>query len=293
MELILEWKRSGADISKGFTRILRTLFLFLLIASICSVVHYEKYIHTDEAVGDFDSVPVVSDYENMDAIPEILEHTSVYSPENPIEIRILSVAGAVTTKKAVMESSDNGADDRENRAASAAALPSVNKVQDFTPADTSVTDIPVADTPAIDNTVPDDTPDDNVIVEKDPADSVEDVTNPTDTPVSGWKDINGFKVDDAGYITGYSDASVAEIGLLALPVSDECTGVRAGAFTGLGDICVEVYIPANITNIETDAFSGLPNLIYIEVDTENPAYYSDCGILYSKDGSVVFCPGGR
>ena len=41
---------------------------------------------------------------------------------------------------------------------------------------------------------------------------------------------------------------------------------------------MEVYIPANITYIETEAFEKLNSLIYIEVAEENPEYESIEGI---------------
>ena len=56
---------------------------------------------------------------------------------------------------------------------------------------------------------------------------------------------------------------------------------------------MEVYIPANITYIETEAFEKLNSLIYIEVAEENPEYESIEGILYDRAGNVLVYPAGR
>ncbi len=105
--------------------------------------------------------------------------------------------------------------------------------------------------------------------------------------------INGFRINNSGCITGYEDLSVVKSGLLALPLDSACYAVGSHAFSGLGEFCIEMYIPANIIQIEEDIFEDLPNIFYIEVSQDNPSYYSDGGILYSSDGQVVYYPGGR
>ena len=105
---------------------------------------------------------------------------------------------------------------------------------------------------------------------------------------AGWKDFDKFICDDAGYITGYSGGygSITD-GLLNLTAHPSCIGVRADAFVNLEEFVTDIYIPANITNIESGAFDSLPYVFYIYVHPDNPAYSSDAGILYTKDMSTV------
>ena len=50
---------------------------------------------------------------------------------------------------------------------------------------------------------------------------------------------------------------------------------------------IEVYIPSNITYIAPGAFDHLHLLMFIEVAEDNPAYYSEDGILYAADGEII------
>lgn len=112
---------------------------------------------------------------------------------------------------------------------------------------------------------------------------------------AGWKDFDVFSCDAAGYITGYTGAFGSVIdGLLKLPSSSSCVGVRANAFVNMEEFITDIYIPANITDIEAGAFDSLPYVFYIYVHPNNPCYSSKDGILYTKDmSSVVAYPLGR
>lgn len=111
---------------------------------------------------------------------------------------------------------------------------------------------------------------------------------------AGWKEFPGYRCDDAGYVTGYTDVGrVLTDGLVALPTHDSCVGLRTGAFAGIEEEIFDVYIPANITKIEEHAFDGMSNLMFIEVASGNPAYYSVDGVLYHSDGSLAVMPAGR
>lgn len=107
---------------------------------------------------------------------------------------------------------------------------------------------------------------------------------------AGWKDFDNFICDDRGYITSCTCEGAVADGILVLPVDPACKGITGAAFEGMKDRITDIYIPDNILYIEEDAFSGLANLMYIEVDTNNPNYYSVNGVLYSKDGSRIACP---
>lgn len=112
---------------------------------------------------------------------------------------------------------------------------------------------------------------------------------------AGWRDFTNYICDDSGYIQGYSGAmgSIRD-GLLNLPAHSACVGVRANAFAGLNEFVTDIYVPANITNIESGAFDVLPYVFWIYVHPDNPVYTSVDGILYTKDmSSVVAYPSQR
>ena len=107
------------------------------------------------------------------------------------------------------------------------------------------------------------------------------------------EEIAGFILDSEGYITGYTERVMINDNLLLIPKAESCLGIRKGAFEGLGEEILEVYIPATICDIESGAFDGFPYLMFVEVSEENSCYYSVDGILYSALGKEVFCPAGR
>ncbi len=111
---------------------------------------------------------------------------------------------------------------------------------------------------------------------------------------AGWKTMPGFILNDAGYIVGYTEAGhVLLDGIVVLPNSKACVGLSAEALEGLGGLVFELYIPANVVEIEEGALDGLKNLLYIEVDANNPVYCSIDGVLYEKTGKMVSIPDGR
>lgn len=110
---------------------------------------------------------------------------------------------------------------------------------------------------------------------------------------AGWKEFPGFLSNDKGYIIGYSDASkIVKDNLLVLPSHKSCVGIEKNALNGLEDEISEIYIPANITHIETGLFEKLANLIYIQVEKGNPKFYSEDGMLYRKGGELFAKPKG-
>ena len=109
---------------------------------------------------------------------------------------------------------------------------------------------------------------------------------------AGWKDFEGHVCDEEGYITAYT-GSVSN-GLLNLVSHPSCVGIRASAFVNTTEFVTDIYIPANITSIETGAFDPFPQLFFIYVHPDNPVFTSNAGILYTKDMStIVAYPSGR
>ena len=107
---------------------------------------------------------------------------------------------------------------------------------------------------------------------------------------AGWKDFAGFISDARGYLIGCTSELLVADGIFLLPVSPDCVGIASGAFDGANESVLELYIPANITEIEEGALDSLKSLWYIEADPANPSYYSEDGVLYHRNGAVVKDP---
>ena len=108
--------------------------------------------------------------------------------------------------------------------------------------------------------------------------------------------IGNFAVNKDGIIEKCIDPYAASVDdTVILPTDERCTGIGAAAFDEIIKVSevMEVYIPANITYIETEAFGKLNSLIYIEAAEENPEYESIEGILYDRAGNVLVYPAGR
>lgn len=111
-----------------------------------------------------------------------------------------------------------------------------------------------------------------------------------DPDISGTTIVSGFILDEEGYITGTeSDVDVTD-GILVFPVESGCVGIREGALSGLDEYVYEIYIPANIHDIEPGVFEEFTSFLYIEVAEDNPCYYSMDGSLYSMTGEEIFIP---
>lgn len=75
--------------------------------------------------------------------------------------------------------------------------------------------------------------------------------------------------------------------------AEGCCGISSAAFSGGLSSVVEVYIPANITQIEAGAFAGLSN---VEWYTAEPGsgFSDNMGVLLSDNGTRIFAfPSGR
>lgn len=108
---------------------------------------------------------------------------------------------------------------------------------------------------------------------------------PAETVPAVPTDVNGFLVDESGMICGIGEHSAISDGYLALP-EEGCTGIRAGAFSDSPAVITEIYIPANITDIEEGAFTGLGELEWLEAEaTDN--YYTEDGVLFAENGTCI------
>lgn len=103
-----------------------------------------------------------------------------------------------------------------------------------------------------------------------------------------------FLIDGDGMLYGINEEMLdCTSGVLELP-SENCVGIRSHAFiNGFTDI-YEIYIPSNISVIETGAFDGIDNLFDIMVEEGNLNYASIDGVLYDEDRATLLTfPAGR
>ena len=103
-----------------------------------------------------------------------------------------------------------------------------------------------------------------------------------------------FLSDEAGMLYGINEEMLdCRSGVLELP-SENCVGIRSHAFiNGFTDI-YEIYIPSNISVIETGAFDGIDNLFDIMVEEGNINYTSIDGVLYDEEEITLLAfPAGR
>ena len=70
------------------------------------------------------------------------------------------------------------------------------------------------------------------------------------------------------------------------PTGDRVTAIANGAFYGCYFVTA-IQIPSSVTYIGTLAFAACENLMYISVNTSNPAYCDIDGILYTSDGTTL------
>jgi chitodextrinase len=96
--------------------------------------------------------------------------------------------------------------------------------------------------------------------------------------------------------------SITSIGDFALGACAKLTNVHMGGnLTQIGNrafrfcsLLVDITVPENVTLMGPQPFYGCPSMLNIYVDSTNPAFKSEGGLLCSKDGTVLLeVPGGR
>lgn len=139
-----------------------------------------------------------------------------------------------------------------------------------------------------------------------PAEEVQMPENGTELPEGGAQTpeeepeviypvlVDGFYIDEQQMITSI-DPSQAPIedGYLELP-AEGCIGIRSGALVSCGNLLIEIYVPGNLLVLEEGAFSGLPAMEWLEIDSGNPNYTSIDGVIYNADATTILAvPGAR
>ena len=172
-----------------------------------------------------------------------------------------------------------------------------NEFADGKSGNTVIPTVPtISDTPATPDipTTPD-TPDSPDLPARPDEPGMSDgATEPKDAEDTGREEnpkvpvINGFLLDEEGWIVGIDPATFAtDDGYLELP-SESCKGIRAHVFEGCTEAIAEIYVPENIVGMEEGAFLGLPDLEWLEVEACNPNFSSLDGVIFDKEGSRLF-----
>lgn len=172
-----------------------------------------------------------------------------------------------------------------------------NEFTDGKSGNTVIPTVPtISDTPATPDipTTPD-TPDSPDLPARPDEPGMSDgATEPKDAEDTGREEnpkvpvINGFLLDEEGWIVGIDPATFAtDDGYLELP-SESCKGIRAHVFEGCTEAIAEIYVPENIVGMEEGAFLGLPDLEWLEVEACNPNFSSLDGVIFDKEGSRLF-----
>ena len=99
------------------------------------------------------------------------------------------------------------------------------------------------------------------------------------------ENVNGFLVDTSGMICGIADTDVISDGYIVLP-AEGCSGIRVSAFADVSELITEIYIPANITQIEEGAFACLSCLEWLEAEGSDSCFTED-GVLFSENGTCI------
>ena len=282
-----EWRTSG------YTGMRRTLIMFLAVLIFCAVlvragvyaepavspaekktetvVKTEAVVNADAPVTDR-TVPEPADLiDKPDIIPDMMPaEAEVTEPQKMSAVTETPIAPAVPAEPDVPAVPETPIVPDTPAEPDVPAVPETPIVPD-TPAEPDVPAVP--DIPAA-PAVPDET------------DEPEDTTAPAGT-------IGGFLVDENGIIYGVSDPELAISGGVMKFPAEGCVGIRAGAFSAGFSSVLEVYIPANITQIEAGAFTGLTNAEWYTAEPGS-GFSDNMGVLLSDNGTRILAfPAGR
>lgn len=252
----------------GFYRpiIKRTIVGMLCVAILTGAVFSRKAVGTKE-------------YLSAEKQEETRNDIAVSKMEKIVAAESQEIIVSEPDKTVMAEAKDNLAEKEE------AIIAAESKV--------SIVDVPK-------NTIVDEAKD---VITDEPKDTIVDESNDipkndTEESEDAKKDIaetaTPFLIDEAGMLYGINEEMLdCRSGVLELP-SENCVGIRSHAFiNGFTDI-YEIYIPSNISVIETGAFDGIDNLFDIMVEEGNINYTSIDGVLYDEEEITLLAfPAGR
>ena len=100
----------------------------------------------------------------------------------------------------------------------------------------------------------------------------------------GGKETAKYAIPDS--VTTISEYAFSSCkGLTSVEIPSSVTSIEKGAFSGCG--FTSVKIPESVTTIGEDAFMFCPYLSAFEVESGNPNYKSEEGVLFTKDGTTL------
>ena len=110
--------------------------------------------------------------------------------------------------------------------------------------------------------------------------------------VFGCDKVTGVTIPDS--VTEIGAAAFANCSsLTAITIPDSVTAIENRAFAYCSSL-TDITIPAGVTDMGDYVFQCCDSLTAINVDPDNPAYQSQDGVLFSKDGTVLLeYPGGK
>lgn len=98
--------------------------------------------------------------------------------------------------------------------------------------------------------------------------------------------------------TTYSVTSIARdafsncSGLTSITIPNTVTSIGGCAFQNCG--LATITIPSSVISVDGWVFNGCTAMTEINVDSDNPAFSSDNGIMYDKNKTtLLYCPGGK
>lgn len=95
-------------------------------------------------------------------------------------------------------------------------------------------------------------------------------------------------------VTSIAGGAFAECGSLTeVTIPDSVESIEVRAFSECTSL-ESIAIPGSVTDISRNAFGECSSLTDISVDSSNPAYCSEDGVVFDKDKTqLCFCPGGK
>ena len=101
-----------------------------------------------------------------------------------------------------------------------------------------------------------------------------------------WKCTSLGRITIGNGVTSIGSSAFQATSITSITIPDSVTSIGEWAFQGCTSLA-RITIGKGVTSIESSTFQECSSLSSIEVDTNNPAYCSEDGILFSKDKTTL------